>query len=279
MKKVFVAVLLSAVLLTSFSFAGGFLQPPQNMVKKAFPYSIAGFGCWVTLPSSPNLKKIGEMFQQIEGAGQNYIYGWLTVSGIVNTKVYLYADSNGYLVSFLNKNTPPAGIIGWQFVNFANKEVTNFTITKVLNDALDKLEVTSTKVYNDIKFTDFQHPKANRFAVALTYAPKSVENMHVACPEKVKFFSWSGRFYSNLFDNRYGGRVYFDNTSANWYSRKNDVLKFIWKDEDTSTTFNPFHPHTFTLKADYDNYKAAIPRFAVVMVYQLPEEVKGGTTK
>ena len=240
MKKL-VVLLVMGFALVGTVLGEGILTVPKE--KLAFPYDFAGFGAWIKLSEVPDFEVVGSHFEQILQVSDNHILGWTKKSGPEKVKVYIYADVNGYLVTFLDKDTPPSAIIDFSYVDFPKREVKTFTILAVMQTILEDLGYDFGALLHDIKFADFQHPDANAFLVALTSTPefagvlqnsgwkwKDVAEgyLHVAVSDKGKVYSysfatkfrgvyWDGNTYTVVY-------LYMDKTwiygvcSCSWHS-------------------------------------------------------------
>ncbi|QTA38087.1 hypothetical protein JYK00_00630 [Thermosipho ferrireducens] len=241
-----ILLIVSIVFTLSISlFSQGILSLPKE--KLAFPYDYAGFAIWIELKEVPDFEIVGKHVEQILEVSDNHILGWKSVGILNETKVYIYADVKGYLVIFLHKDTPPAAIIDFRYVNFEKRHVKTFSILNVMENILTDLGYDYVSLLSDIKFADFQHPEANSFLVALTrtkpvttlpgdrkwYEEKTT--MHIAVNEKSVVYSYSytfgyygvyryDRLYQRMFLNLDGNNVLKmieDNVSENSKSLEN----------------------------------------------------------
>jgi len=259
------------VFITAFS-GDSLLESPKTL-GVTFPHTLAGFGCWTKVDEAYqdliNIEKAGEILDQLEEVGDNYLYGWINFQGKITTKVYLYIDTEGNIVSFLHKDTPPAGIIDWNYVDFENESIEHFTITKVLESMFLNLNIPIAGFFNNINFCDFQNQLATKYLVAITYAPEKKERLHIAVPSDFSVYSWSYRYFNedcykyNSYD--YYSYLFLDSKQIIRNDRSVNNIVWLWKSGDSSENFNPLRPHSFIL--DSQGFSIGIPRIAVVIVY------------
>ena len=267
--KAFVCIICLVMFVFITAFSGDSLLESPKTLGVTFPHTLAGFGCWTKVDEAYqdliNIEKAGEILDQLEEVGDNYLYGWINFQGKITTKVYLYIDTEGNIVSFLHKDTPPAGIIDWNYVDFENESIEHFTITKVLESMFLNLNIPIAGFFNNINFCDFQNQLATKYLVAITYAPEKKERLHIAVPSDFSVYSWSYRYYTQRINSSYRNVLYLDSNQLASTYYEQDFCVWLWKSGNSSDSFNPLKPHSFILDA-YD-FLTGIPRVAVIIVY------------
>jgi len=258
MKRCFTLVVL-ITLLAGLTLGEGILAVPKE--KLAFPYDIAGFGAWIKLSETPDFEVVGSHFEQILQVSDNHILGWTTNSGPEKVKVYIYADVNGYLVTFLDKDMPPSAIIDFSYVDFSRREVKTFTILAVMQSVLEDLGYDFAALLRDVKFADFQHQDANAFFVALSSTPE-VEKfqstggknvtltkgyLHVAVSNRGKVYSYS--FAVKFRRLQYNSGYY--NSWVNLYVDENSVYYVDDDWQSSELIVNKNSPYVYQYPAYY----------------------------
>lgn len=283
MNKKSVCFVLILIVIFSTSLMGFILQTTE--LQKAFPNEEAGFGCWIKLNEPINLEKVAESLEGIIELGENYIYGWLhisrwntaSVSGwneirSLQSRVFVYADLEGYLVTFLNKEVPAAGIIDFKNVNFRTGTIVDFTITETIYLILNSLGFRKENVSSRINYADFQNPTANKFLIILADANDKNEYVHVAIPEKLEILSYSYRFSVTAYttgSSRQHGRLSINgvnriSTSDNFGSARTNPVD-LWNTSIRETSnFDPYAANTFLLIPQ----STSKPLLAIIIVYR-----------
>lgn len=263
-----IVLVVFVVLLTVSIFTQGILVlPKEEKEKLAFPYDIAGFGAWIKLDKAPNFKTVGSFFEQLVAVSDNHILGWTTKETGRGVRAYLYADTNGYLVVFLHKDTPPSDIIDFSQVDFVKREVRSFTILRLMESVLKALGYDYRTLLPKINFADFQYPEANSFFIAFTTSFDTYScYLHFAVSSQAYVYSIS---VINLFRGRgeasnYAALNLDSQELESWYKPSSVFYhsQYIYRIVDgKSTGTDPTKPHTVSLWN-------AMGDLAIVVIYK-----------
>jgi len=143
---------------------------------KAFPEDKAGIAAYVKV-SSIDIEKIKSIFPEveteIEKVGDNYTIGTIPISNFGgDIDVHLYADTDGWLVAYLEKDEWASKIMQWEITDPKEPDI-GVISTTTLEDALHKAgDVSGVGISpDDIKYYNFEFPDAN----GITLFVKTVE--------------------------------------------------------------------------------------------------------
>jgi hypothetical protein len=164
----------------------------------AFPEGEAGIAAYISTGQVVDLEKIKTIFSSVEKVGDNYIVGVVQISdwgGDIG--VHLYADTDGWMVSYLKKDEPVSMIMQWGSSDADNPTLGVIKST-TLEDALYKAGDASGVgiVATGIKYYDFEFPNANQMMIiAKTQATAGSSIHQIEIPENYMLFDSAYYYY------------------------------------------------------------------------------------
>ena len=140
----------------------------------AFPSDKAGIAAYVEVSEQIDVNRLSPIFKEVRDVGDNYIIGIVTIDNIAGKiDVYLYADREGWFVSYLTKTEPTATIMQWLSISdIGNPVITNLSRT-ILTDALDQAKNLLLLVFPDVKYYHFKFHDANKMTLFVKTVNKS----------------------------------------------------------------------------------------------------------
>ena len=79
--KAFVCIICLVMFVFITAFSGNSLLESPKTLGVTFAHTLAGFGCWTKVDEAYqdliNIEKAGEILDQLEEVGDNYLYGWI----------------------------------------------------------------------------------------------------------------------------------------------------------------------------------------------------------
>lgn len=172
------------------------LTPPA--VSSAFPAHTAGMAAYAKLDQGLNLEKVKSVFTEFVSQGDNYIVGIVEIDNFgAKSQVYLYLDSDGWLVSFLRRGTPAAAMMQWNPADAVTPKIGAIT-RNVLQDAIFKATQTDGISYlPDVGYYDFSHPTATNMTLFVkTVSDPGTGLTQVEIPDSWRLFEASFFHYS-----------------------------------------------------------------------------------
>ena len=172
------------------------LMAPE--VDSAFPAHTAGMAAYAKLDRGLNLEKVKAVFTEFVSQGDNYIVGIVKINNFgANSQVYLYLDSDGWLVAFLRRGTPAAAMMQWNPADVWAPKIGAIT-RNVLMDAIFKATQTDGISYlPDIGYYDFSHPTATNMTLFVkTIADPGTAMTQVEVPDSWRLHEASFFHYS-----------------------------------------------------------------------------------
>ena len=146
----------------------------------AFPEDEAGISAYVNTSQTIDIEKMKTIFTEIEEVGDNYIIGITPISDFGgNISVHVYADTDGWIVAYIENNEPASKIMQWGTADVNNPVITTITTT-TLRVALYKagdaagVGIVSSK----IKYYDFEFPNANGMMIFIRTRATDGANIH-----------------------------------------------------------------------------------------------------
>jgi len=233
---------------------GELSEEPQAL---AFPKKMAGMSAWIKLDKSIDLAKVASVFDQAVEVGKNYVLGYKIISlripknDSLTTKVYLYADNQGYIIAFLDKKTPAAAMVDFSKVDFELGKIKDFSLTEVIKEAATKQGIPATLVDKKIKFYHFSYPEAQKFAIIIGMS-RTKRHIHVFIPSNYNVYEVSYSFSED------DGSLYIDEKKYSDYSSKYEKLNL-------DKEFIIGKPHTITFWEEMENKKAGV---ALIIIYK-----------
>jgi len=185
----------------------------------AFPVDKAGISAYIDTGQTIDLDKIKTIFPEVEEVGDNYIIGITPISDYGgNISVHVYADTDGWIVAYLENDESASKIMQWGTADVNNPIITTITTT-TLEDALHKAGDAASVgiVSSNIKYYDFEFPNANSMMIFIRTRATTGTNTHqVEIPADYMLFEAS--YYHYIYY-----RGYYAN-SGQWFYR-DSILK------------------------------------------------------
>lgn len=132
----------------------------------AFPKDEAGISAYVNLDRTIDIEMIKEAFSEVKEVGDNYIIGIVPVPNFGgDIDVHVYADTDGWMVAYLERGEVAAKIIQWLPADPDNPVVALTTTT--LRDALFKAAKAAGVSIRpgDTKYYHFGFPDADGMTI------------------------------------------------------------------------------------------------------------------
>ena len=129
----------------------------------AFPKDKAGISAYINTSQTIDIEKIKTIFTEVEEVGDNYIIGITPISDFGgDIDVHVYADTDGWIVAYLETDEPAAKIMQWGTADVNNPTIGVIKST-TLEDALYKAGDAAGVgiVASKIKYYDFEYPNAD----------------------------------------------------------------------------------------------------------------------
>jgi len=179
----------------------------------AFPEDEAGIAAYINTSQTISIEKIKTIFSSVVEVGDNYIIGITPISDYGgNIGVHVYADTDGWLVAYLEMDEPAAAIMQWGTADVNNPSIGVIKST-TLEDALYKAgEATRVGIVaSKIKYYDFEYPNANGMMLFIRTVPTAGSRIHqVEIPADYMLFEASYYYYIYYYSYRYGDYSYWD---------------------------------------------------------------------
>jgi hypothetical protein len=104
----------------------------------AFPVDKAGISAYIDTGQTIDIGKIKTILPEVVEVGDNYIIGITPISDYGgNISVHVYADTDGWIVAYLENDEPASKIMQWGTADVNTPVITTITTT-ILEDALHK---------------------------------------------------------------------------------------------------------------------------------------------
>ena len=164
----------------------------------AFPEDEAGIAAYIFTNQTISIEKIKTIFSSVVEVGDNYIIGITQIPDYGgNIGVHVYADTDGWLVAYLEMDEPAAAIMQWGTADVNNPSIGAIKST-TLEDALYKAgEATRVGIVaSKIKYYDFEYPNANGMMLFIRTVPTAGSRIHqVEIPADYMLFEASYYYY------------------------------------------------------------------------------------
>jgi hypothetical protein len=168
----------------------------------AFPEGEAGLAAYISTGQKVDLAKIKTIFSNVEDVGDNYIVGVVPISDWGgNINVHLYADTDGWIVSYLKKDEPVSMVMQWGTSDADNPTIGVIKST-TLEDALYKAGDAAGVgiVASAVKYYDFGFPNANRMMIVVKVQPNDGSSIHqIEIPANYMLFDSAYYHYEYFF--------------------------------------------------------------------------------
>lgn len=185
----------------------------------AFPETEAGISAYVNVGQAIDLEEVASIFDQINETSATHVIGMVPIpnfGGAHIFHVHLYADVNGWIVTYVKKDEPASLMAYWDVdkENPSMTEVTNafeYTIEK----ACDTSDINFSTIQPNIKYYDFEFPNATN--VALFFRLRATDGSsytHVAVPNKDKVYEAAYSHYMWAWS-KWISPIEYDNTWSN----------------------------------------------------------------
>jgi hypothetical protein len=192
------------------------VAPSMNGVG-AFPQGEAGLAAYIDTEQVVDLDKLKTIFTNVEVVGDNYIIGVVPISDWGgNIDIHLYADTDGWMVSYLKKDEPVSMVMQWGTSDADNPTIGVIKST-TLEDALYKAgdAVGVGIVSNGIKYYHFGFPNANRMMIIAKVQATDGSNIHqIEIPANYVLFDSAYYHYEYYYSWHTYGPVYHFTQSA-----------------------------------------------------------------
>ncbi len=159
---------------------GTLLEAPSMDNEGAFPQGEAGLAAYINTGQIVDLDKLKTIFTNVEEVGDNYILGVVEIPDWGgNIALHLYADTDGWIVSYLKKDEPVSMVMQWGTSDADNPTIGVIKST-TLEDALYKAGDAAGVgiVSNGIKYYHFGFPNANRMMIIVKVQAKDGSSIH-----------------------------------------------------------------------------------------------------
>lgn len=206
--KIFSSSAIVLVLLLVFSGQSIAQQNTTSLVAPsigsggAFPQGEAGIAAYISTGQVVDLEKLKTVFSKVETVGDNYIVGTIPISdwgGDID--VHLYADTDGWMVSYLKKDEPVSMLMQWGTSDSDNPTVgviSSNTLEDALNKAGDAAGVGI--IANGVKYYDFEFPNANRIMIIAKVQATAGSSIHqIEIPADYMLFDAAYYHYTRYF--------------------------------------------------------------------------------
>jgi len=208
-KRFILALAILICSLTSTALTQQLNQPSLTLSKPqldslAFPADKAGIAAYVKVSEQIDVNRLSPIFREVREVGDNYIIGIIPIDdigGIID--VYLYADRDGWFVTYLPKTEPAATIMQWLSISdIHNPVITNLNRT-ILTDALDQAENLLLLVFPDVKYYHFKYANATKITLFLKTVSQGSDVVQFKIPQNYTLFESSFYHYgSNMGDSK-----------------------------------------------------------------------------
>jgi len=164
----------------------------------AFPKDKAGISAYINTSQTIDIEKIKTIFTEVEEVGDNYIIGITPISDFGGEiGVHVYADTDGWIVAYLETDEPAAKIMQWGTADVNNPTIGVIKST-TLEDALYKAGDAAGVgiVASKIKYYDFEFPNADSMTLFVrTRATAGTNITQVEIPADYMLFEASYYHY------------------------------------------------------------------------------------
>jgi hypothetical protein len=188
------------------------LEEPSIDREAAFPEGEAGLAAYINTRQTVDLEKLKTIFTTVEEVGDNYILGVVPISNWGgNLYIHLYADTDGWIVSYLKKDEPVSLVMQWGTSDADNPTIGVIKST-TLEDALYKAGNAAGVgiVSNAIKYYHFGFPNANRIMIIAKVQATDGSSIHqIEIPANyvlfdsayyhyAYYYSWRSGYYKDV---------------------------------------------------------------------------------
>ena len=172
----------------------------------AFPKDKAGISAYINTSQTIDIEKIKTIFTEVEEVGDNYIIGITPISDFGgDIDVHVYADTDGWIVAYLETDEPAAKIMQWGTADVNNPTIGVIKST-TLEDALYKAGDAAGVgiVASKIKYYDFEYPNADSMTLFVrTRATGGTNIAQVEIP--ADYILYEASYYHYVTGSLYGG--------------------------------------------------------------------------
>jgi hypothetical protein len=156
------------------------LEAPSMDNEGAFPQGEAGLAAYINTGQIIDLDKLKTIFTNVEEVGDNYILGVVQIPDWGgNIALHLYADTDGWIVSYLKKDEPVSMVMQWGTSDADNPTIGVIKST-TLEDALYKAGDAAGVgiVSNGVRYYHFGFPNANRMMIIVKVQATAGSSIH-----------------------------------------------------------------------------------------------------
>lgn len=152
-----------------------------------FPVEEAGLAAYLMVNPPPDMDKAITSFDELYLMGGNWVVGRVMVDiypsystgKYIRQDVYVYIDSQGWVVAYLKRDTPPAAIMVWTGIDEMNPSLEEITTT-ALEEAMDKVLLSAgiefASLRDQVGYYAFQYPEATGITLAAIVGGKTYQS-------------------------------------------------------------------------------------------------------
>lgn len=242
-----------------------------------FPSDEAGLAAYIKVDSL-DIEKAVDGFDELYLMGGDWVVGivWIEVYPPYSTgkytrrNVYVYIDSQGWVVAYFEKDTPTGAIMVWTEIDEIAPELVAITTT-TLEEALDKVlssaEMDFDPFREQVGYFDFQYPDANSITLAASVTRGTIDRSReftLALAEESTVYSESVCLLSNHFSSERRPKWYSKDPSGNLrFDTETGLLHLI----EASFSAGLSYRYGFTING---GSLGDVVGIAVVLVYKTP---------
>ena len=197
----------------------------------AFPADSAGIAAYVKLEQVIDLEQIKPLFNEVKEVQENFIWGMVEVPNFGRTsQVHLYVDTDGWLVAFLKRDEPTAGIMQWNPTSSSGlpgiTEISRTTLTDVLKEVALAIQV---DFFSQIEYCHFKYPEANGLKIFVKIAPNSgdIKFTKVIIPQEYTLYEKSYYHYAYHTSNDPKSQMKVDGMLVNDLDGCNECWRYV----------------------------------------------------
>jgi hypothetical protein len=165
---------LTILLLAQAANADTPLAPPA--VGAAFPAQTAGISAYAKIDQPLDLEKTKVAFRDFVSVGANFLVGVVEVPNFGrNTRVHVYVDDQGWVVAFLPKGEPTAGMMQWLPADINQPVIASITGNVLLDAIRTTTGASGISFLPAVGYYHFGYPEATELTlfVRTVVAPKT----------------------------------------------------------------------------------------------------------
>ena len=166
----------------------------------AFPADKAGMAAYAKVDQMIDIEGIASIFSEVIEKGDNFILGIIPISNFGGSiDVRLYADIDGWIIAFFEKDEQTAKMMQWLPADTNNPQISTIprnVLTDALNETGDKAGV---GFLPEIKYYNFKYPNATNLTIFVKTTASDGKNLtQVEIPADYALYEAS--YYLYAFD-------------------------------------------------------------------------------